>query len=173
MDSTREIPQRHPVRQMFHTLTERALEQSHLSDQEIHCYLSNLLVEFLYVENLYKVKDETGRRLEYVIDMLSRAEDAGSAEKKEVYKHVGDFSLFILGLFPESLHRRRINANYYAAQGRRSYRIRWEMENYRSAVVIFRKLSEQFEGCVYSLNWVKSYINDPFYQYMFREFEIT
>ena len=26
-------------------------------------------------------------------------------DKKEIYKHVGDFSLFILGLFPESLSR--------------------------------------------------------------------
>jgi hypothetical protein len=26
---------------------------------------------------------------------------------------------------------------------------------------------------VVGLNWVKLYINDPFYQYLFREFDIT
>ena len=38
---------------------------------------------------------------------------------------------------------------------------------------VYRKLSEQFEQCVVGLKWVKLYINDPFYQYMFREFDIT
>ena len=35
------------------------------------------------------------------------------------------------------------------------------------------KLSDQFEQCVVGLNWVKHYINDPFFQYMFREFNVT
>jgi hypothetical protein len=175
MGLRKEIPLRHPVRQMFHTLTERGLQQSNLSDGEIHQYLSNLLVEFIYVENLFKLRDETGRRLEYVMDMLEKAEDSVTHEKRDIYKHVGDFTLFILGLFPESLShgRRCISQNYYADHGRRSYMIVWELENYRSAVAIFRKLSEQFESCVYSLNWVRNYIQDPFYQYMFRQFEVT
>ena len=40
------------------------------------------------------------------------------------------------------------------------------------STIVFRKLSEQFEQCVVGLNWVKLYINDPFYQYMFREFQV-
>jgi hypothetical protein len=109
------------------------------------------------------------------MDMLEKAEDSITHEKRDIYKHVGDFTLFILGLFPESLShgKRCISQNYYADRGRRSYMIVWELENYRSAVAIFRKLSEQFESCVYSLNWVRNYIQDPFYQYMFRQFEIT
>jgi hypothetical protein len=172
---SREIPLRHPVRQMFGTLTERGLEQSNLPDREIHQYLSNLLVEFIYVENLYKLRDESGRRLEFVVDMLAKAEECSDIDKRGIYQHVGDFTLFILGLFPESLSRgkRSISPSYYADHGRRSYLIRWELESYRSTVVIFRKLSEQFERCVLTLNWVRDYIRDPFYQYMFREFEIS
>ncbi len=175
MYQAKEIPAHHPVREMFHSLTERGLKQSQLSDREIHQYLSNLLVEFIHVENLYKVRDQAGRRLEYVMDMLERAEEPGSIDKRDIYQHVGDFTLFALGLFPESLQRgkRCISLNHYAVQGRRSYRIRWEMESYRSAVTVFRKLSEEFEACVFTLNWVRNYIRDPFYQYMFREFDIV
>ena len=175
MSQGKEIPAHHPVREMFHSLTERGLKQSQLSDREIHEYLSNLLVEFIHVESLYKVRDQAGRRLEYVVDMLERAEEPLSMDKKDLYQHVGDFTLFALGLFPESLQRgkRCISLNHYAVQGRRSYRIRWEMESYRSAVTVFRKLSEEFEACVFTLNWVRNYIRDPFYQYMFREFDIV
>ena len=105
MRPSREVPLRHPVRQMFRTLTERGLEQSHVSDAEIHQYLSNLLVEFICVENLYKVQDESGRRLEYLFDMLAKAADSPDLDKREIYQHVGDFTLFVLGLFPESLNR--------------------------------------------------------------------
>ena len=141
---------------------------------QIHQYLSNLLVEFVYVENLYKIRDESGRRLEYLFDLIARASESSDYDKREIYQHVGDFTLFILGLFPESLNRgkRSISPDYYANHGRRSYLIRWELENYRSAEVVFRKLSEEFERCVLALNWVGNYIRDPFYQYMFREFEI-
>jgi len=175
MPSSKEIPLRHPVRQMFQTLTERGLEQSRLSDAQIHQYLSNLLVEFICVENLYKIRDESGRRLEYLFDMLAKAADSTDFDKREIYQHVGDFTLFVLGLFPESLNRgkRSISPGYYANHGRRSYLIRWELENHRSAEVVFRKLSEHFERCVLTLNWVGNYIRDPFYQYMLREFEIT
>jgi len=173
MVSGKEVPSDHPVRQTFHALTERGSQQSRLSDREIHKYLSNLLVEFIHVDNLYRVRDEHGRRLEYIVDLLKKTDEYCEVDKKEIYKHVGDFSLFILGLFPESLSRgkRCISLNYYADQGRRSYMILSEMNSLQPTFVIFRKLSEQFESCVHTLNWVRNYISDPFYQYMLREFD--
>jgi hypothetical protein len=93
--------------------------------------------------------------------------------RREYYRQLGDMTLFNLGLFPESLTygRRTVSPGYYAEQGRRSYTIVAEMEK-PEATIVFRKLSEQFEQCVVGLNWVKLYINDPFYQYMFREFQV-
>ena len=173
MVSAMQVPSDHPVRQTFHALTERGSQQSQLSDQEIHKYLSNLLVDFIHVDHLYKVRDGDGKRLEYIVDLLQKMDEHGEVDKKDIYKHVGDFSLFILGLFPESLSRgkRCISRNYYADQGRRSYMILSEIYNFQPTFVIFRKLSEQFENCVHTLNWVRNYISDPFYQYMLREFD--
>ena len=170
-----EIPLHHPIRELFLTLTNRGLRESEVSDEEIHLYLSNLLVEFVHMENVYKVRDGSGQRVEYLMDMLGYAEEAGSVERSDIHKHVGDFTLFVLGLYPESLSRgrRSISQSHYAAQGRRSYQILFELQNYRSSRMVFQKLSEEFEGCVQALRWVRSYINDPFYQYMFREFDIT
>jgi len=85
-------------------------------------------------------------------------------------------TLFNLGLFPENLTygHRTVSPDYYAEAGRRSYTIVADMDSSSNhSPTVYRKLSEQFERCVVGLNWVKVYINDPFYQYMFREFHIT
>ena len=172
-NTKRKIPDDHPIRALFLQLTERGMGQLKLTDRDTIQYVTNLLIEFVHIENMY-VRDDAGRRLEYSYDILDRASRAMSpAVRREYYRHVGDLTLFRLGLFPESFAygRRTVSPAYYAQQGRRSYTIVAEMER-PEATAIFRKLSEQFEQCVVGLNWVKLYINDPFYQYLFREFQI-
>ena len=39
--------------------------------------------------------------------------------------------------------------------------------------VVFKKLADKYERCVLSINWVREYTNDPFYQYMLRQFGMT
>jgi hypothetical protein len=171
----RDIPADHPIRALFHQLTERGMGQLNLRDPDTIQYLTNLLTEFIQIENMYRIKDESGRHLQHIFDMLTQASDEMCPEvRRDYYKHVGDLTLFNLGLFPESLTygHRTVSAGYYAETGRRSYTIVADMDLSRSTV-IYRKLSAHFEQCVVGLNWVKLYINDPFYQYMFREFEIT
>ena len=171
----RDIPADHPIRALFHQLTERALGQLNLRDRDTIQYLTDLLTEFIQIENMYRIKDDSGRRLQYIFDLLTQANDEMCPEvRRDYYKHVGDLTLFNLGLFPENLTygRRTVSPDYYAEAGRRSYTIVADMDLSRSTVV-YRKLSAHFEQCVVGLNWVKLYINDPFYQYMFREFEIT
>lgn len=174
--TARSIPSEHPIRILFHQLTERGMGQSNLHDRDTIQYITNLLTDFVHVENMYRIKDESGRRLEYLFEILAQASSGMSpAVRRDYYKHLGDLTLFNLGLFPESLTygRRTVSPDYYAETGRRSYTIVAEMDSSSRATVVYRKLSDQFERCVIGLNWVKQYINDPFYQYMFREFHIT
>jgi hypothetical protein len=170
------IPFDHPIRSLFHELTERGFGQSNLHDRDTIQYVTDLLTDFVHVENMYRMKDESGHRLEYLFDMLTQAGTAMSPSvRRDYYKHLGDLTLFNLGLFPESLTHghRTVSPDYYAETGRRSYTIVAEMDSATRPTVVYRKLSDQFERCVMGLNWVKCYINDPFYQYMFREFNVT
>lgn len=172
-----DIPEDHSIRQLFRQLTERGMHQLNLHDRDTIQYITNLLTEFVQIENMYRIKDETGRRVQYLFDMIAHASSEMSPEhRRDCYKHLGDLTLFHLGLFPESLMygHRTVSPDYYAETGRRSYTIVAEMDSYSArAASVYRKLSLQFEQCVVGLNWVKVYINDPFYQYVFREFEIT
>jgi len=171
----RNIPENHPIRELFHTLTERGFEQMKLHDQETIQYITNLLTDFVDVKNIHRVKDDAGHTIGNLFDILRHADGALSPEvRRDYYQHIGDVTLFNLGLYPESLTygRHTVSPDFYAEQGRRSYTIAAAMDSSRKTV-IFRKLSQQFEQCVVGLNWVKLYINDPFYQYVLREFDVT
>ena len=174
--SQHEIPADHPIRGVFKILTERGMGQLNLHDRDTIQYITNLLTEFVQIENMYRIQGESGRRLLYLFEMLKQASrEMSPTLRRDCYKHVGDLTLFNLGLFPEHLSygRHTVSPDYYAETGRRSYTIVAEMDSSPRSVTVYRKLSEQFEQCVIGLNWVKMYINDPFYQYMFREFDLT
>ena len=169
------IPEDHPIRALFHTLTERGFDQLNLHDEDTIQYISNLLTDFVDIKQMRCVSDDSGRTLDNAFEILQQAGEAMSPEvRRAYYRYIGDLTLFNLGLYPESLTygRHTVSPDFYAEQGRRSYHIAAAMDQSRSTVV-FRKLSDQFEQCVVGLNWVKLYITDPFYQYVFREFGVT
>ncbi len=169
------IPVQHPVRKLMSVVADRAVSQSSLPDQDVLGYLSDLLIQFIDVENLYKLKGQDGQSMEYLTDMFEGVSDAPRNHKKTQYQQIGDHTLFILGMFPESLTRgkRTLSHSYYADAGRRSYIAASHLEVDEEATVVFRKLADKYENCVLSLKWVREYTNDPFYQYMLRQYGIT
>ncbi|RMF88233.1 MAG: hypothetical protein D6736_10995 [Nitrospinota bacterium] len=171
-EMSRQIPKDHPIRKVFHTLTDISCDQVGVKDRDIIGYISDLLVEFVHIDNLYKLRNAQGKRLEYIIDMLMEIEQRGPLGEREARKHIGDYSLFIVGLFPESLQRRRraLSPRYYIDQGKEAYLIVAEIEGYGPTAALFRKLSDRFEDCVWALNLEREYLRDPFYQYLLRQF---
>ena len=170
-----EIPENHPLRSLFWTLTERGMGQLSRPDHQVVQYLADLLTEFAHRDNLNRIATDSGERLEYLSDMFAQTTREMLPETRRAYfRHIGDVVLFNLGLFPEHLTygRRLVSPGSWAAQGRRSYYLAAESEYDRETIVL-RKLSDQFETCVTGLNWVKTYIHDPFFRYMLREFGIT
>ena len=167
----RHVPLDHPIRRMFRTLTEMSFEQIDLRDRELMRYVADLLVEFVHIDNLYRWRDARGKRLDSIVDMLLDMRDQRAAEERETRKHIGDYTMFIAGLYPESLQRRRraVSPEYYIAQGKESYLIVAEMDRSKPTESLFRKLSEHFEYCVTALNLEKTVLQDPFYQYLWRQ----
>src|SRR5215467_434407 len=99
-----EIPRDHPIRAFFQQVTERGMGQLNLHDPDTIEYITNLLTEFVRTENMYRIKDDNGQRVQYLFDILTLASHEISHERRrEYYRHLGDLTLFNLGLFPESL----------------------------------------------------------------------
>ena len=162
-----DIPDNHPIRKLFQTLTERGFEQQHLHDEETIRYVSNLLTDFVAANKILRAKSAFRTIGQDCADMSKEA-------RRDYYRSLGDVTLFHLGIYPEHLTygRHTVSPSFYARQGRMFYQIVAAMEPSRTTAV-FRKLSDQFEQCVDGLNWVRLYVHDPFYQYVFREFGVT
>ena len=167
----RPIPEGHPLRHLFRNLTAASFEQVGTTDPELTVYVTGLLVDFTHVENLYRIRDAKGRRLEYLVDFQLESQRGDAAHARETQKHLGDYALFIVGMFPESLQRRRrpISPDYYVAQGKQAYTTVSEMDGLRPTAVLFRKLAANFETCVCALNIEKAWLRDDFYQYLMRQ----
>ena len=82
--------------------------------------------------------------------------------EREVHKHIGDFTLFWAGVYPEMLRyfraaTRRDHLVDYVEQGRKSYRIAATFEYcpYVNEAPVLRQLAENFEVCMYGLHLVR------------------
>jgi hypothetical protein len=135
-------------------------------------YVTGLLLDFTHVDNLYRVRDAKGRRLEYLFDLQLESQRGDAAHARDIQKHLGDYALFIVGMFPESLRRRRraVSPSYYVAQGKQAYTTVSEMDALQPSAAVFRKLATHFEACVQALNVERAFLQDNFYQYLMRQF---
>ena len=170
-------PEHHPIRPLFRRLTERGMDQIDIRDEDSIRYVSSVMSRFVRADQLYQMRDADGRTLVYLADMLSVARDTADLDLRlRQYQYLGDFTLFMLGIFPERLNnrsRRPVAGPYYAAQGRRAYGVVADLTPVRSEPALFRRLADRFDEYVAGLNWVRLYIRDPFFQYMFREYHIS
>lgn len=170
----RRISENHPIHGMFRTLTARSMAHVGLADAELIRYLSSMLVRFVHIDGLYRLRDENGVPLKYLVDMMAEAEESPPPRNAEAFQHVGDYALFVLGFYPESLSGRRklVGPDYYAEQGRRSYLLAAELDREAPKGPLLRKLASHFETAGVALHLVRDYTHDPFYQYMLRQFGV-
>jgi hypothetical protein len=152
----------------FQELIKRNFQQRlGLMDSEVASYVSSVLTEFNSTDHLYRIRNAQGKALEDVGEMLLESNPLFEApsfdREREVRKHIGDFTLFFAGLFPEAISRWRLRRMRldsmvdYVRAGKESYYIVSEFNQfeYRSIAPLFKKMSEHFETCVFGLNLVK------------------
>jgi hypothetical protein len=164
----------HSLRQFFENLVWRHFtEDVRLEEPSITQYVSDLLSSFAHIKNLYQIRNAYGKQLDDVGEMLVESnpmlEATSFDRERAVRKHVGDYTLFMTGLFPESVaksnqaKRRRLDAYIdFVQAGKESYAIvsSFDQFEYRREAPLFRRLSENFELCVVGLNLVKQDLED-------------
>ena len=103
-----------------------------LHDPDVTGYVAHLLCEFSEAGNLYKVRDEAGRPIEELDEMMRAADPVnGTAasfdEERALRKHIGDYSLFVAGMYPEAMGSDRRHTASSAEPGRADPRRQGEL----------------------------------------------
>ncbi|MDR3749288.1 MAG: hypothetical protein P4M04_14280 [Acidobacteriota bacterium] len=168
------VPESHPLQDLFTELINHHFDRDvGLRDAEVQDYLVNMLAEFCECEQLFKVRDAGGRPLNDVGEMLLQADPVcGPApsfdHERQVRKHIGDYTLFFSGMFPESINHYRLrrqrleNFVDFIKAGKESYYIvsKFDQFEYARLAPLFAKLAREFESCVYGLNLVKNHLEE-------------
>jgi hypothetical protein len=154
----------HPLRRLFAGLAEHAfMETLGMGDPRLIDYLAIMLARFIHMDMIFRLRDSRGKSLEEVADMLIEVQAFPTGRTcREIHRHIGDFTLFWTGVYPEALKRLRSTLKKdhfidYCEQGKRSYYIAstYEEDPYREEAPVLRRLSEQFELCAYGLGQVR------------------
>src|SRR5436309_10434158 len=113
----------------FDRVTRQAFGDLALDDPPAASYLADLLTRFARADTLHAVQAVATRRLETVADALLAIQSAwdinsptfSPEQERALRRHIGDYTLFMTGIFRDHVDRLAITG-YYEHEGRRAYR---------------------------------------------------
>ena len=168
-----EISADHPLRTLFRNALEYGLELNPIDKIEVAYYIEEqILCEFVSIDNFCRILNKAGKRLEDIADMLHEGNVLLNAmnfdREYEVHKHIGDYTLFTLGMFPSALYGKKGKefilgsivvpgaslSEHYMLQGQHSYKIASEFEHRE----LFLELSSNFEKYKAVIELVRTYL---------------
>lgn len=162
------------LRHFFDRALRASFGELALGDDPASPYLADLLTRFARTENLFP-RAVSVPRLETVADMLLEAQavwrenSAWWQPEREiaVRRHIGDFTLFMTGLFRERVEH-AASAEFYIAQGKRAYHFVSEHDRASSRAPIsagaplYRRLADRFERYAAVLDYTRRvHFGDP------------
>lgn len=145
------------IRASFHDLA--------LLDESVATYLGDLLTRFARTENLHP-RGEAVTRLETVVDMLLECQAAWAEghfhpeREVTVRRHIGDYTLFMTGIFRERVER-VASTGFYVSQGKRAYRFVSEHDRAsgtsteRAGGPLYGRLADRFERYAGALQYAR------------------
>jgi len=148
--------------QFFGGLVENVFEvKLGVPDVPVIEYVSGLLIRFTRSDQFRRLRNLTGQPVVEIVDMLHEAENRIGLARRDAHRHIGDSTLFWVGVYPESLQqlKRAKKKDYFVdfcRQGKRAYHIasRIQADEEPSGDLLAR-LSAQFELLAYGLGEVR------------------
>ncbi|MGA1839107.1 MAG: hypothetical protein ACMUIU_00640 [bacterium] len=191
---SKKISSSHALINMFKRATKRAFRcYPELYDKDVSDHIcSHILTEFVRTDRLFWIKDKKGSHIIEVPEMCLEGDvmcRAKSLEKEmAVQEYIGNFSLFMAGLFPTmapgtkgrlnsknrmkdrlymelyfKLHPAKKGMDYYVIQGERAYekasRIYKGLNDIKSSLL--KKLALRFEAYVCLMQTIHDYLLSP------------
>ena len=145
----------------FLSMARRSFTELGLRNEAVVGYVAALMTEFARADRLYALRTENRSAIDSVVRILLESSSTarsqyGLSRAREVRKYVGDYALFMSGLFRAYVERKG-TLDYYLAEGRRSY---WavselDLSLYRTGFLFFQELSKNFEYYSGALDYMR------------------
>jgi hypothetical protein len=142
----------------FYVLARHVLRQAGINDRKLCDYVASLLETFSRISGLRAphVENEHGRQ--YISDMLIALSRATPEQAFLLRAHVGNYSLFISGIFHESTQRRSLRGapglKFYEQIGRTNYQMLASHATARRCALndVYEELADRFREVRLALN---------------------
>jgi hypothetical protein len=113
----------------FYIMIRHGFKCSGIDNREVSDYIATLLVEFAERERLYRISGAHDEIFHYIIDLIGHLEGSDSRNRFLIRTHIGNYSLFLLGLFIDYIRenhkygRYLTGVEYYESMGSVNYRM--------------------------------------------------
>lgn len=136
-----------------------------LNDSGLVNYLANMITTFSETSRVFKVVAEDEKSFFYIVDLIQESLTSDRERQFWIYCHIGNYSLFLTGLFPEFIvhrfryKRRPVDESFYIGYGKTYYALAGghELAQRRELDALFAQLSTGFEVIKQSLNYMKQH----------------
>lgn len=152
----------HKLKGFFLEVVRKSFDRVGVGDRETTDYVASVLAEFTRSDRWLQLRGAEGRRLTSVVEMtLSQlgvvADEAERVQgERTLRKYVGDYTLFMTGLFRRFVEHGGY-LTYYLEEGARSYHAVSELDVslYKPGFLIFDELSRGFEHYAGALDFMR------------------
>ncbi|MBI2192575.1 MAG: hypothetical protein HYU36_11385 [Planctomycetes bacterium] len=133
-----------------------------LGDRQLVSYLANMISAFSRSPRMFQVADGDEQLHYYLVDLVQHCQESDPVRRFWIYCHIGNYTLFLTGLFPEFIeHRykvlgRPVDENYYIDFGKTYYGLASDHPLSRRSELdtVFTQLSSGFEIVKLFLNYM-------------------
>jgi hypothetical protein len=142
----------------FYVLARYVLQQAGIGDRKLCDYVGSLLETFSSASQLQTPDKIESRAHEYISDMLIALSRATPSQTFLLRAHVGNYSLFISGIFHENTQRRSLRGapdiEFYEQVGRTNYQLVASHETARRCELtdVYAGLANRFRDVRLALN---------------------
>jgi len=139
-----------------------------VDDRDLADYLASMLLEFGRRERAYQVDWNDDQRHRYVIDILADLELSQGARRFKVMVHLGNYALWLAGLFPDYIAARQLRSggpdlSYYDSLGRRGFELASDhaLADHYNLETVFRSAAERYPEVRGALNDISERVFFP------------
>ncbi|HEU5048688.1 MAG TPA: hypothetical protein VFU00_00095 [Gemmatimonadales bacterium] len=158
-----------PSEHLFlYVVLRHALLEAGVDDRDLTDYMAALVLDFGRRDRAWRVDWNDDARHSYLVDILADLEASNGERRFKVMAHLGNYALWLAGLFPDYIAARRLrnggpDVTYYDNLGRRGFGMASDhvLADHYGLEAVFRTTAERYPEVRGALNGLSTRLLFP------------